>query len=64
MWFDILPSIAIIATCGALPHIAAYLLNKLVVGNYYRRKLTTFDLRMQYLRDIRLTKHAYVIAGI
>ncbi|ENN75517.1 uncharacterized protein LOC109539463 [Dendroctonus ponderosae] len=64
MWFEILPSAAIVLAGLALPHVSGYVMNKLVLGNMYRRSLATQDLRMQYLRDIRLTGDPYVTNGL
>lgn len=64
MWFEILPSLAIIGVAMAVPHGAAYVMNYLVNGNMYRRSLVTLDEKRQYMRDIRLSGNAYVLKGL
>ncbi|KAJ8923704.1 hypothetical protein NQ315_010285 [Exocentrus adspersus] len=64
MWFEILPSFGVIFIAMAAPHGAAYVLNKLVVGNYYRRNLAEPEHRRQYLRDRRLTGDPYKVQGL
>ncbi|KAJ8911408.1 hypothetical protein NQ315_011375 [Exocentrus adspersus] len=64
MWFEILPSVAIITIAVGFPHGAAYILNYLIVGNCYRRLLDSTELRMQYLRDRRLTGDPYKVSGL
>ncbi|KAJ8926926.1 hypothetical protein NQ314_020778 [Rhamnusium bicolor] len=64
MWFEILPSFGIIVVAMAFPHASAYVLNKLVVGNMYRRSMMEFEQRIQYLRDKRLTGDPYKINGL
>nr|CAI5838629.1 unnamed protein product [Callosobruchus analis] len=54
MWFEILPSAGIIFVAMAFPHVSAYVINNLVVGNMYRRQLLTREDTIQYLRDRRL----------
>ncbi|CAH2002993.1 unnamed protein product [Acanthoscelides obtectus] len=58
MWFEIIPSFAIITAAMAAPHGIAYVMNYVVVGNLFRRSLDTFEQRKQYLRDRRLSKGA------
>ncbi|XP_076265423.1 NADH dehydrogenase (ubiquinone) MWFE subunit isoform X2 [Rhynchophorus ferrugineus] len=41
-----------------------YLINKLVVGNCYRRRLSTLGQFTQYQRDKRLTNNPYILAGL
>lgn len=64
MWFEILPSFGIVVAAMALPSASAYVINYLVVGNMFRRSLLTEDLRMQYIRNRRLTGDPYVINGL
>lgn len=64
MWFEILPSFGIIVACMGLPHVSAYVINKVVIGNSYRRCLRTHEQEMQYLRDRRLTDNPYKPAGL
>ncbi|KAK4876183.1 hypothetical protein RN001_012605 [Aquatica leii] len=54
MWYEIIPSYMIIVIAIALPHVSAYGINYLLVGNCYRRSLYTLAERKQYLRDRRL----------
>ncbi|KAF7271073.1 hypothetical protein GWI33_016033 [Rhynchophorus ferrugineus] len=49
---------------SAVPHGAAYVMNYLVNGNMYRRRLDTLGQKTQYLRDIRLSGNAYVLKGL
>ncbi|CAG9761250.1 unnamed protein product [Ceutorhynchus assimilis] len=64
MWFEILPSFAIITVLMAMPHASAYVINKLVVGNMYRRSLLNKEQKDQYLRDWRISGDAYVTHGL
>ncbi|KAJ8941900.1 hypothetical protein NQ318_001755 [Aromia moschata] len=64
MWFEILPSFGLIVVFMAVPHASAYVINKAVVGNMYRRSLLTREERMQYLRDRRLTDNPYKVKGL
>ncbi|KAJ8980713.1 hypothetical protein NQ317_019207, partial [Molorchus minor] len=61
MWFEILPSFSVVVIAMAFPHASAYVLNKLVVGNSYRRAMYTRTQKTQYLRDARLTGSPYKI---
>ncbi|XP_018578576.1 uncharacterized protein LOC108916762 [Anoplophora glabripennis] len=64
MWFEILPSFGIIVVALAVPHASAYVINKLVVGNMYRRGMYKYQDRLQYLRDRRLTGNPYKVQGL
>lgn len=64
MWFEILPSFAIITVAMAVPHGAAYVINKLVNDNFFRRRLGTYDGELQYLRDVRISGDAYKAVGL
>ncbi|XP_028137669.1 uncharacterized protein LOC114332133 [Diabrotica virgifera virgifera] len=64
MWFEVLPGFGIIVAAMALPHVSAYVINNLVVGNQYRRSMYTIEQRLQYLRDRRLTGHPYKVQGL
>lgn len=41
MWYEILPSAGIIFAALAIPHYAAYVANKLVLGNVSSLKITS-----------------------
>nr|CAH7750333.1 unnamed protein product [Callosobruchus chinensis] len=65
MWFEIIPSMAIIFAALAAPHGLSYVLNYLVIGNMYRRSLETTDQTIQYLRDRRLAGgNPYKVMGL
>ncbi|KAJ8940094.1 hypothetical protein NQ318_011476 [Aromia moschata] len=64
MWFEIIPAFSIVCASMAAPHYLAYVLNSLVVGNCFRRKLETREQRMQYLRDRRLADNPYEVLGL
>ncbi|XP_030764201.1 uncharacterized protein LOC115888579 [Sitophilus oryzae] len=64
MWFEILPSVIIVMASVAVPHGIAYIFNKVLNGNMYRRDVTEMDQKLQYLRDVRLTNDAYKMAGL
>lgn len=63
MWFEIIPSFAIIVGAMAAPQTLAYVMNWIANRNVFRRSLISEDLRMQYLRDIRTTGDPYKVAG-
>ncbi|CAH0562684.1 unnamed protein product [Brassicogethes aeneus] len=64
MWYEILPSFGIIMVAMTLPHASAYLINKGVVGNYYRRSLLHKENRLHYLRDTRISGDPYKVVGL
>ncbi|CAG9853723.1 unnamed protein product [Phyllotreta striolata] len=64
MWFEILPSFGIICVVMAVPHASAYLINKVAVGNMFRRNLVEREHRFHYMRDIRLNGNAYKVQGL
>ncbi|KAL9875425.1 uncharacterized protein LOC119641126 isoform X2 [Glossina fuscipes] len=64
MWFEILPSAAIITVALAIPIYATYGLHKLVLGNPYRRNMDERFDRVMYLRDRRLTYNPYILNGL
>uniref|UniRef100_A0A6M2E1Q6 NADH dehydrogenase [ubiquinone] 1 alpha subcomplex subunit 1 n=1 Tax=Xenopsylla cheopis TaxID=163159 RepID=A0A6M2E1Q6_XENCH len=64
MWFEILPSFAIIATALYIPSLASYHMHKLVNGNPFLRDLGTRYQRRLYQRDEMLTKDPYVLNGL
>ncbi|RZC36841.1 hypothetical protein BDFB_000130 [Asbolus verrucosus] len=61
MWYEIIPSFGIIVVAMAFPHAAAYIANKLVVGNYYRRSIMDKHEALQYLRDTRVGGDPYIV---
>lgn len=63
MWFEIIPAFAIIVGTMAAPQTLAYVMNWIANRNVFRRNLTSEDLRMQYLRDIRIAGDPYKVAG-
>nr|CAH7769114.1 unnamed protein product [Callosobruchus chinensis] len=65
MWFEILPSAGIIFVAMAFPHVSAYVINNLALGNMYRRQLITREEQMGYLRDRRLGDgNPYKVVGL
>lgn len=64
MWFEILPSAAIMFVGAALPHATMYVVHRLALGNSYRRDLTSLRQRGSYLRDWRLTGNPYKCNGL
>ncbi|CAD7091781.1 unnamed protein product [Hermetia illucens] len=64
MWYEILPSAGIILTFMTIPGFAMYGLNKLVLGNGYRRNMDLRFNRMMYQRDMRLTGDPYKQNGL
>uniref|UniRef100_A0A1A9X3J5 NADH dehydrogenase [ubiquinone] 1 alpha subcomplex subunit 1 n=1 Tax=Glossina brevipalpis TaxID=37001 RepID=A0A1A9X3J5_9MUSC len=64
MWFEILPSAAIITVALAIPIHATYGIHKLVLGNPYRRNMDERFDRVLYLRDRRLNNDPYIQNGL
>ncbi|XP_055380116.1 uncharacterized protein LOC129611165 [Condylostylus longicornis] len=64
MWFEILPSAAIITVALSIPTFALYGINKLVLGNGYRRNMDERFARVMYQRDVRLTVNPYIQNGL
>ncbi|XP_046673768.1 NADH dehydrogenase [ubiquinone] 1 alpha subcomplex subunit 1-like [Homalodisca vitripennis] len=65
MWYEILPTMAIMTACLSIPPVAAHFVHKFFQnGNPCRRDLTTEINRRQFLRDNRLTGNTYVLAGL
>ncbi|XP_058831903.1 NADH dehydrogenase [ubiquinone] 1 alpha subcomplex subunit 1 [Topomyia yanbarensis] len=64
MWFEILPSFAIVTVCLAVPGFGMYGLHKLVIGNAYRRNTDQRWERVMYTRDTRLTGSPYKCNGL
>ncbi|XP_015511544.1 NADH dehydrogenase [ubiquinone] 1 alpha subcomplex subunit 1 [Neodiprion pinetum] len=55
MWYEILPSYAIMTVAMAIPGYAMYFMNKAVLGNPYKREMRYRWDRHLYMRDGRLT---------
>ncbi|XP_034476868.1 uncharacterized protein LOC117783536 [Drosophila innubila] len=64
MWFEILPSAAIITVALSVPIYAMYGLQKLTLGNAYRRNMDDRFSRVMYQRDYRLTDNPYIMNGL
>ncbi|XP_018325593.1 uncharacterized protein LOC108737311 [Agrilus planipennis] len=64
MWYEILPSFGIVVAAMALPHFSAFVINKAICGNSYRRRLLETEDMLQYLRDWTLTGNPYKINGL
>ncbi|XP_037050798.1 uncharacterized protein LOC119084822 [Bradysia coprophila] len=64
MWFEIIPSFAIVSLALAAPGYAIYGLHKLALGNPYRRGMEERHNRMDYQRDRRLTANPYIQNGL
>ncbi|XP_071054636.1 NADH dehydrogenase [ubiquinone] 1 alpha subcomplex subunit 1-like [Onthophagus taurus] len=65
MWYEILPSAGIILVAMTFPHASAYVINKLVLGNMYRRGMVTGADRYNYTRDRRLAGgNPYKVVGL
>lgn len=64
MWFEILPGAAIITVALSVPIYAMYGLQKLTLGNAYRRNMDERFSRVMYQRDYRLTNNPYIMNGL
>ncbi|XP_030373739.1 uncharacterized protein LOC115623428 isoform X2 [Scaptodrosophila lebanonensis] len=64
MWFEILPSAVIITVALSVPIYAMYGLQKLTLGNAFRRNMDERFDRVMYQRDFRLTNNPYVMNGL
>ncbi|XP_049958452.1 uncharacterized protein LOC126474969 [Schistocerca serialis cubense] len=64
MWYEIIPSFAIIVGAMTVPTVAMYYVQKGISGNPYRRNLTNRWERLMYTRDMRLTGDAYKTKGL
>ncbi|XP_030558603.1 uncharacterized protein LOC115761113 isoform X1 [Drosophila novamexicana] len=64
MWFEIIPSAAIITVALSVPIYAMYGLQKLTLGNAYRRNMDERFDRVMYQRDFRLTNNPYIMNGL
>ncbi|XP_016984892.1 glutamic acid-rich protein isoform X1 [Drosophila rhopaloa] len=64
MWFEILPGAVIITTLLSVPIYAMYGLQKLTIGNAFRRNMDDRFGRVMYQRDFRLTDNPYKMNGL
>ncbi|XP_050743829.1 glutamic acid-rich protein isoform X1 [Drosophila biarmipes] len=64
MWFEILPGAVIITTLLSVPIYAMYGLDKLTIGNAFRRNMDERFSRVMYQRDFRLTNNPYKMNGL
>ncbi|XP_017836997.1 uncharacterized protein LOC108596090 isoform X1 [Drosophila busckii] len=64
MWFEIIPAAAIITVALSVPIYAMYGLQKLTIGNAYRRNMDERFDRVMYQRDFRLTNNPYIMNGL
>ncbi|KAK4878125.1 hypothetical protein RN001_010631 [Aquatica leii] len=64
MWYEIIPTAAIIYVALSFPHYSAYVINKVVVGNMFRRSLYEKKERLSYLRDTRLSGNPYKVVSL
>lgn len=64
MWFEILPAMFIIAGCVALSPFASAMTNGLILGNRFRRRLSTDEQRLHYHRDYRRFGSPYANGGL
>lgn len=64
MWFEILPTIFIIAGSLAVPQYCGAVINYIFKENLFSRSLGNDELQLQYFRDSRLTGSPYRVAGL
>ncbi|XP_033250451.1 NADH dehydrogenase [ubiquinone] 1 alpha subcomplex subunit 1-like isoform X1 [Drosophila miranda] len=64
MWFEILPGAAIITVLLSVPIYAMYGVQKLTLGNAFRRNMDERFRRVMYQRDFRLTDNPYLMNGL
>ncbi|XP_055532863.1 uncharacterized protein LOC129722983 [Wyeomyia smithii] len=64
MWFEIIPSFAIVTVVLSVPGFALYGLHKLTLDNAYRRNMDQRWERIMYTRDVRLTGNPYKCNGL
>ncbi|XP_034943429.1 NADH dehydrogenase [ubiquinone] 1 alpha subcomplex subunit 1 [Chelonus insularis] len=64
MWWEILPSAAIMLVCLSLPHYASLAFNRVAYGNDYRRRLESVFERNMFSRDGGLTGAPWVLSGL
>lgn len=64
MWYELLPTLAILGTFAVVPHIIPIYVNEWLYGNPMRRKLEdNWDVRM-FERDNALTSAVWKTAGL
>uniref|UniRef100_A0A131XLP6 Putative conserved secreted protein n=1 Tax=Hyalomma excavatum TaxID=257692 RepID=A0A131XLP6_9ACAR len=64
MWYEILPSVAIITVLISIPSLTAKPLSWLFDGKPYRRTLCKVKEREDCMRDERLSGHIYKTIGL
>lgn len=64
MWFEIIPSFSIIVVAFTIPPVATFAINKLFLGNAFRRDTSDKFNRNFYMRDNRLSGDAYSPNGL
>ncbi|CAG4953705.1 uncharacterized protein LOC123692750 [Colias croceus] len=64
MWYEIIPSFAIITAGLGVPGWALYHIHNLTLGNHHKRSVDTFWQRRIYQRDMRITGSPYVVNGL
>ncbi|XP_055840086.1 uncharacterized protein LOC129907759 [Episyrphus balteatus] len=64
MWFEIIPSAAIITIALSIPGYAMYGIHKLTLGNAYRRNMDERFDRVMYQRDRRIMDNPYIMSGL
>ncbi|CRK95490.1 CLUMA_CG008959, isoform A [Clunio marinus] len=64
MWFEVIPSFAIITVALAIPSYATYHIHKLWIGNAYRRNTDQPWERFAYRRDMRINGNVYKGQGL
>ncbi|XP_076332937.1 NADH dehydrogenase (ubiquinone) MWFE subunit [Tachypleus tridentatus] len=64
MWYEILPSAAIIFTCLSIPSFATWGINYIVLGKPMKRALKTNEDQYLFLRDTRLTGKGHKTVGL
>ncbi|XP_069704124.1 NADH dehydrogenase [ubiquinone] 1 alpha subcomplex subunit 1 [Periplaneta americana] len=64
MWYEIIPSFAIITAALAIPGVLNYFEHKFVLGNPYLRDKSYRWERFMYQRDGRLTGDPYKCNGL
>uniref|UniRef100_A0A8R2HKZ6 NADH dehydrogenase [ubiquinone] 1 alpha subcomplex subunit 1 n=1 Tax=Bombyx mori TaxID=7091 RepID=A0A8R2HKZ6_BOMMO len=64
MWYEILPTVAIITASIGLPGWGLWWCHNYFLGNHYRRSLTDRWSRALYQRDMRLTGNPYEVNGL
>ncbi|XP_037562396.1 NADH dehydrogenase [ubiquinone] 1 alpha subcomplex subunit 1-like [Dermacentor silvarum] len=64
MWFEILPSVAIIGVLMSIPNLTVKPISWLYDGKPYRRVLCDVRSREDAMRDERLSGHIYTTIGL